>query len=453
MSTGQYAGTHGNRAHGAGVATIDAGMPLDDATADQALLQGPEHRLDLIRGGGTLFTGGQFRHGLVTQGIDPLGAGLLLGDLVGGEEIRLAGGRNGLLQGNIILGRRPVPVGFARLGLHLVDHTDGGLHLLVAEHHGTQHDLLGKHPGLGFHHQHGLLGTGDHQIQVGILEGGHARVEHILTVDITHAGRTDGPLEGHAREAQGGGGPEHGGNVGIHVRIHGHDRGHHLHLVLKALGEEGTNRAVDEPAGERLLLRGAPFTLEKAAGDTAGRVGALLVVDGEREEIPAGSHFLLANRSHQHHGIRHVDHDRSRCLARDLSGFEGDGMLTVLEGLLDGCHGDSRLFPMKNLATQTQAADQILITLLVLALEVIQQLAALVDHLQQPAAGMMVLLVGGEMAHEVFDARGQQRDLDLGRARVGRITAVLFDDARLGFCVQRHTAITPEDLARRLCSW
>ena len=43
---------------------------------------------------------------------------------------------------------------------------DGDLHLLVAEHHGAEHDLLGQALGLRLDHQHGVLGAGDHQVEL-----------------------------------------------------------------------------------------------------------------------------------------------------------------------------------------------------------------------------------------------------------------------------------------------
>jgi len=55
------------------------------------------------------------------------------------------------------------------------------------------------------------------------------------------------------------------------VRQHGHDD---LYFILEAFDKERTDRAVDEAGDERLLLGGAAFTLEIAAGDLARRVSA-----------------------------------------------------------------------------------------------------------------------------------------------------------------------------------
>ena len=56
---------------------------------------------------------------------------------------------------------------------------------------------------------------------------------------------------------------------------------------LKPSGKSGRQRAVDEAAGEDLLVALAPLALEEAARDLAGGERLLDVVAGEREEIEA----------------------------------------------------------------------------------------------------------------------------------------------------------------------
>ena len=62
-------------------------------------------------------------------------------------------------------------------------------------------------------------------------------------------------------------------------------------------------------------------------------------------------------------------------------------------------------------AAQAETFNQSLIARLVRVLEVIQQLAALVYHLEQPATGMVVLCMLGEMPAQTLDAGGEQRHL------------------------------------------
>jgi hypothetical protein len=73
-------------------------------------------------------------------------------------------------------------------------------------------------------------------------------------------------------------------DVVVVLLVGGEDVDDDLHLVLEAFREERPDGAVDDPAGEDLLIARTPLALDEAAGDLARRVGLLLVLDGEREE-------------------------------------------------------------------------------------------------------------------------------------------------------------------------
>jgi hypothetical protein len=83
------------------------------------------------------------------------------------------------------------------------------------------------------------------------------------------------------------------------------------------------------------------------------------------------------------------------------------------------------------LLPETQALDQLAVAVVVLAAEVLQEAAPPSDHLQQPTPRMVILRVGLEMLGQVCNAGSQQRDLDLGRSRIGVVRPVLLDDVRL----------------------
>src|SRR5690606_24274908 len=83
------------------------------------------------------------------------------------------------------------------------------------------------------------------------------------------------------------------------------------------------------------------------------------------------------------------------------------------------------------LLAKAELRDERAIACLVLALEIIEQRAALVDQHQQAAARMIVLGVRLEMFGEVGDPFGQDRDLHLGAARVVLRAGVVLDDLLL----------------------
>src|SRR5712672_148556 len=77
-----------------------------------------------------------------------------------------------------------------------------------------------------------------------------------------------------------------------------------------------------------------------------------------------------------------------------------------------------------DLLAKSEALDQAAVLVRVLALQIIEQFAALADHLQEPAPRMEVLDVRLEVLGEAVDALGEQRNLHLGRARVPTGTLV-----------------------------
>jgi hypothetical protein len=74
-------------------------------------------------------------------------------------------------EGLVLGGRLPVPDRLAGVAHQFVDGVDGDLALVVAEHHGAQHDFFGQLVGFGFDHQHGGFGAGHHQVQLAVAAG------------------------------------------------------------------------------------------------------------------------------------------------------------------------------------------------------------------------------------------------------------------------------------------
>ena len=174
----------------------------------------------------------------------------------------------------------------------LDDGVDHRLDVPVAEHHGAEHDLFGQLLGFRFDHQHGVLGAGDDEVELAFLHLVDRRVEHVFAVDVGDARAADRAHEGHAGERQRRGGRHHRDDVGIVllvVRQHGDD---HLGVAAPAVGEQRTDRAVDQARGQRVLFGRAALALEVAAGNAAGGVVLLGVVDGERQEVDAGLRLL-----------------------------------------------------------------------------------------------------------------------------------------------------------------
>src|SRR4029079_12719929 len=76
--------------------------------------------------------------------------------------------------------------------------------------------------------------------------------------------------------------------------------------------------------GQHLDLGHAPFTLEIAAGDLAGRRCLLEVVHRERHEIDAGPHAAGCDRGDQHHRVAITNHPRTAGLLGHATGLDGE---------------------------------------------------------------------------------------------------------------------------------
>ena len=123
---------------------------------------------------------------------------------------------------------------------------------------------LGDLVGAGLDHQDRLVGAGDDQVEIGVLEQVLlVGVDDEVAVDLADPDRADRRRERDVRDHQRRGGAVHREDV---VRVDVVDRHRHrdqLGLVAPALGEQRADRAVDQARGERRLLARATLALEE----------------------------------------------------------------------------------------------------------------------------------------------------------------------------------------------
>ena len=93
------------------------------------------------------------------------------------------------------------------------------------------------------------------------------------------------------------------------------------------------------------------------------------------------------------------------------------------------------------LLAQTQLGNDGAVTLDILLLEIVEKVSSLTDHLQQTAAGVMILLVDLHMLGQIVDPLGQDCDLYLGGTGIGVVGTVGGDDRLLLFL--EHHSFSP----------
>ena len=84
------------------------------------------------------------------------------------------------------------------------------------------------------------------------------------------------------------------------------------------------------------------------------------------------------------------------------------------------------------LLAEAELLEELVILRQVVALEIVQQLAAAGGHLEEATAAVEILAVRAQVLGQVIDPGGEQRDLDLGRAGVFVVDFVFGDDFGFG---------------------
>ena len=278
-----------------------------------------------------------------------LGHGLLLQVVQRGFPQLLAGIEEGLVQP---IGEEPVDRGLhlgiagRRSDLHLgyADLTGEGIDgvadahdLLLRELERLDHALLRDLLGARLDHDDRVPSACNHQVQAALLHLRNGGVDHQLTVEATHPDRADGALKGDLRDAQRGGGAHDRQHGRIGILVHGEHGGDHLHVVAELLGEERTDRAVDQAAVQHRLLAGPTLAADEAARDLARRVELLLVVAGEGKEVDAFARLGRHDGGDEQHGVAHADDHRSRGLSGDPAGLHGQRPIADFDLCLVHC--------------------------------------------------------------------------------------------------------------------
>ncbi len=470
MDARQIAGNDVQRADLVGTTTVGALAGGDDHGAHGLLLELLERSGDIGAPSGKLLFAELFRLDTGLQVLDLAHArefvGILerCGHLVEERVDTLSDARVGNMDRP--LDRRDVATIEEAL-LSLAERGDS----LLAEVHGTKHQLLGNLIGAGLDHGDVVGGAGDGQLEVGVflLNIGGVDDELVGFGVVRDANASGRAVERRATEHKGGRSATDADAVGRILAIAHQRGGHNVDLALEAVGKAGANRSIDHARGERALFGGTGLTLEVAAGNAPDGVHLLDEVDGQREEVVVLLLFRDDGRD-EHRGLAAGDKHRTRGLLGKLTGFEAILFAVQLERLDDlfhiihsfsylgavvrpsffghmgysrfpppterraSCAPDryakariKRAFVALDVVADAELLDEGTVTLDVAFLDVGEQTATLTDEHHQTTAGMVILLVDLQVLGEVADALGEDGDLNIGIAGVLLVSAELLD--------------------------
>ena len=85
------------------------------------------------------------------------------------------------------------------------------------------------------------------------------------------------------------------------------------------------------------------------------------------------------------------------------------------------------------LAAEAEPCNQLAVAIIVFGLEIVEQLAPLVDHLQETLSRVVIFLVLAKVLGELGNSCGQQRNLNFRRAGIGFRARIVFNYAALVF--------------------
>ncbi len=282
MGPRQHANFDADRPDGIGVAAVNPLAPVEHLRAHDPVLDFVELRRDVPDPFRELVA--ELRQHVLLELLDGAGAaGLVLGVDGLGHGL-LAQRPHPVEQGGVRARRLPGHLGTSRGIDDPLLQRDQVADALLGDLERLQHLRLAHLERAALHHVDSVSGAGDHQVDAGELELLERGVEDPLSVHPPDADRCERPIPGNRGNAERDRRRHRGEHVGIVLLVGREHGGEDLDLVLEPLRKQRSDAAVDETAGQNFLVRRPAFPFEKTAGDFAGGVGLLPVLDGERKE-------------------------------------------------------------------------------------------------------------------------------------------------------------------------
>jgi hypothetical protein len=133
-------------------------------------------------------------------------------------------------------------------------------------------------------HHDRVVRAGDDDLHVAVLELLERRIEHPIPLHASDPHAGDRIRERDAARVERVGRRDEGERVGVVLLVRRDHVAEDLDLVLEPLRKERTDRAVDDACAEDLVVGRTALALDEPAGNLAGCVRLLAILDRQREE-------------------------------------------------------------------------------------------------------------------------------------------------------------------------
>ena len=162
---------------------------------------------------------------------------------------------------------------------------------------------------------HDILGVADiNQIQIALSHLDVAWVGDELTFDASNTNSTQGTIPGDVADGQCCGSTNDAQDIRIIFTVGAQHNGLNLHFIIPTLGEQGTNGAVGQAAGEDFFFRGTTFALEISAGKFSSGSGFFTIIHRQGEKFLSGFRLGGGNGCNQNNGFTELNGNGSVCL-------------------------------------------------------------------------------------------------------------------------------------------
>ncbi len=315
-------------------AAVGTNALVHDLPAHDRLLGRLERVLDEARAlaVGVAELGFERLGGLLADPIQGAVTLFLVGDPHGFADLRLDLLADAALERFVFERRLPLHRRLTRLAAELRDHPADLGDRPLAGLHGAQQRLFGDLLAGALDHDRGIRGARDHQVQVALVQRVERRVDDVLAVDHADPHARDRPVERDSAHGQRGAAAHDAEHVRVVRPVVGQDVAYQLGLVHEAFGEHRTAGAIDQAGRQDFLLAGATLAAEEAAGDLAGRIHLLAVLDEEREPALGVVGFRAGGGGAEHDRLAVADGDGAVGEARHLAGLDDEILAADTDG-------------------------------------------------------------------------------------------------------------------------